>query len=314
MRLWRAKQVHIVANRLKRAKQRQVDEEIRKLHAEATELKQHSNSLLDAAKYFQKRATELPNSVLVEQFNTTVAAEIDVCIKQIRPFRLDDRKRVSVILEAIQKKNEADISHAYEFEPSGWTGVDVGAYRPSPTIVRMWVESVFSVLHRKLSEYTFDMYQPWLFDSWETDMRDLDRLARESAYRLRECLLAHWRDVLKKLAADWQRKHLELTQLADGARSDAASLVSKSDNKKREAEALNIWLQLFVTRLERDEDNGNRFEKMLLSSYGARSKQLTQSYRSQTTPSNKLLVLLALRQLQEEKDYLFSLGGTSKDD
>ncbi len=313
MRLWRAKQVHIVANRLKRARQRQVQEEVSKLHAEAEDFNERSSFLLDAARSFQKKSSKLPTAEEVERFSSTLAQQIDVHASQFHYIGLEDRKRVSVILEAIHKKTEVDISHAYEFEPSGWSNVDVDTYRPSLAMIRIWVEPVFSNLHKRLSDYAFDLYQPWLFDSYDTDKRAYERLMSESVSRLYECLRIHWQDILTRLALDWCKKRLELSHLADCARIDAAVLVSKSDDIKRKAENLNTQLQLLVTRLEKDEDNGNRFEMMLLDSYGSQSKELTKKYVSQDSTTKKLLVLMALRQLKEEKDYLFSLGGTGKD-
>jgi hypothetical protein len=113
---------------------------------------------------------------------------------------------------------------------------------------------------------------------------------------------------MHRLGKAWDLERLELREQAEVAKNDANNLSIKAQELKQVADRQEAELQVFVSRLERDEATGARFVSMLEQAYDQQVRKVTATYLTQDTPATKFVILLALRQLQDEKHYLFSLG------
>lgn len=312
MRLWRATQVHIVANRVKRAREGQARVEIDKSLTDAANIHRRSQALLLTAGNLSEKASNLPTSEQVDEFLGGLRGQLIQYLSKLRAPGAFENKTVSGLLDSLHVEVETVIRLGHAFEPAAWLGFDLNLHVPSPAIVRAWIEPSLSSFRKRLNDYTFDAYQSWLFKSYETDIAEFNRLRKDIVLGLRIKLENHWMNELHRLDEAWGRERTELHQQASVARTDAATCEVKFREMKSSAIQKEQQLQSFVTRLEQDEAKGARFVGMLEDEYTAHVLRLTADYQHQATPSAKFLVLLALRQLQEEKTSLFSLGDTGQ--
>jgi hypothetical protein len=312
MRLWRATQVHIVANRVKRGHERQVRADIQEKIESARLLEGRAQSLRQSAESLTAAAQTLPDKELTGLF----LADLPQLLGRI-PSRLPaaapyENPRVSAFFYALDENVKALVRIGQSFEPAAFDGFDPTIYAPAPAIVRSWIETHLESFRRRLNGYKLDKYQPQLFDSFEIDTAEFNRLCNECVVSLRTFLQRHWHDTMLGLVSKWESQRQSLRQQAEVARTDAAHLSSKAKEIQGDAAHKEWQLLAFVARLEKDEVKGAQFVDMLKDSYTKQARQIASTYRQQISPAAKVLVLLSLRQLQEEKMRLFSSGHTDK--
>lgn len=313
MRLWRATQVHIVANRVKRGHERQARAEIQKAIEAARTLDGRAKSLMQSAKLLIAAAESLPPKAQTEVFLINLPKQLGKMPSQLPAAAPYSDKRVSAFLDGIDENVGALVRVGHSFEPMAFDGFDPTIYAPSPAEVRNWIEASLKDFRRRLNDYKLDTYQPWLFKSFELDIADFNRLFQECVERVRTRLLRHWQNTMLGLTKEWDSQRQSLQEKAEVARADASNLTGKANELLQIAEQKERQLQVFVARLERDEAKGAQFVSMLEDSYTKQASQVAENYRQQGTPAAKFLVLLALRQLQNEKTHLFSLGHADKE-
>ncbi|MFC7409455.1 hypothetical protein [Hydrogenophaga atypica] len=313
MRLWRATQVHVVANRVKRSHEKQARAAIEKTIEVARTLEARSQSLLQTSKTLLGRAEALPTHVEIERFVENLrklAERLMMYLPSSAPY---EDKRVSAFLEALNENINALVRRGQNFEPPVFEGFEPSMYAPSPSTVRGWLDSHLDGFRQRLNAYKLDAYQPWLFKSFEQDVEEFNRLCREASERLRACLQVYWQDTIHRLGKAWDLERLTLREQAEVAKNDATNLSIKAQGLKQVADRQEAELQVFVSRLERDEATGARFVSLLEQAYDQQVRKVTATYLTQDTPATKFVILLALRQLQDEKHYLFSLGHADKE-
>lgn len=313
MRLWRATQVHIVANRVKRSHEGQARGAIEKTTEAARTLEARAQSLLQNSKTLLGRAEVLPTHVEIAQFVENLRSLAERQMMYLPASAPYENKRVSAFLEALNENINVLVRWGQNFKPPVFEGLEPSMYAPSPSTVRGWLDTYIDEFRQRLNAYKLDAYQPWLFKSFEQDINEFNRLCSEASDRLRACLLGYWQDTIHRLAKVWDLERLALREQAEVARNDATNLSIKAQELKQVADRQEAELQAFVSRLERDEATGARFVSMLEYAYDQHVRQVTATYRIQETLASKLVILLALRQLQDEKHYLFSLGHPDKE-
>lgn len=308
MRLWRATQVHIVANRVKRGHERQARADIQKLIDAATATEARAQFLGQSAKTLIAQANALPAKTQTELLQVNLSEQLKRMHVQLPASAPSENKKVSAFLDALSENLKALIRMGHSFEPAAFDGFDPAIHAPSPAKVREWIEPLMWSFRRRLNDYRLDAYHSWLFKSFEQDVADFNRLGHECIERLKACLQRHWHDTVASLIKAWDIQRQALWEQSEVAQADAAALRKKSMELTQVVQEMERQLQEFVGRLERDETTGALFVKKLEDAYAKQAAEVVDTYRQQSTPAAKFLVLLALRQLHDEKTYLFSLG------
>jgi hypothetical protein len=313
MRLWRATQVHIVANRVKRGHERQVRADIQEKMESASSLEGRAQFLRQSAESLTAAAQALPNKEQTGLFLVNLPQKLGRIPGRLPASAPYENPRVSAFFYALDENVKALVRMGHSFEPPVFDGFDPTIYAPAPATVRSWIEAYLGDFRRRLNDYKLDRYQPQLFDSFDIDIADFNRLCKDCVEGLRTFLQRHWQGAMVGLVSKWESQRQSLLQQAEVARTDAANLSSKAKEIQGVAAHKELQLQVFVARLEKDEAKGAQFVDMLKDSYTKQARQIAENYRQQSSPAAKVLVLLSLRQLQEEKMHLFSFGQADKE-
>lgn len=314
MRLWRATQVHVVANRLKRARQRHVQKQVTQFAMEAHQSAQKGEALLSIAERLTREAADLPTT---GQFNDAKnSLRADIAVKTDSKLLISDevKSNVSELLAVLHDSVQFLIRVASECEFEKLGGIDLLPDKPTPSKMREWVEPLFEPLREKLNNYIFDAYRPWLFKTFATDLADLRRLAANGREQLRAHLYDHWSSVFVQVEERIALRGKELLEQAQVAEKDALTHLLQADSTRRRGEQVSAALVEFVTRLERDEATGHRFIEMLNLAHAEQFCELKVKFESQSTPAAKFMMLLALKQLELEKAYFFHLASPGTHD
>ena len=307
MRLWRATQVHVVANRLKRARQKQVKTKIDQVLEAAKLSDLREQRLLSITESLTLEADQLPTESQFEDVKSALVERIHSQSGIAPKIPYEVRFSVEELLGLVHECVQALVRVAAAYEPQEITGIDIQKYFPTLLQVRVWVEPNFETLRQRLNSYTFDAYQPWLFNTHDNDISQLRSLAAQSLRVLREQLQLHWERALTQLQDVTQTRRLELTAQAQMARRDALTHQMQAQATRQQAQQMSATLAEFSARMERDEATGRRFVDMLKQDHAQQFNELKESFRRQPTSAGKFVMLLALEQLEKEKTDLFSL-------
>ena len=313
MRLWRASQVAVVASRLRRARHIEYEAHIQEILNESANLEKMANSLASAAAWIKQDASNLPTPERIRDFKTDLRDSITDRSRSTHWIPDEVKSKVSELLRLLHESVDDLIRTGMLYEPDSLGELRFSDHVPAPNVIRSWIEPHFLSLWQRLHAYTFDNYQPWVFKSFNRDLSDLRRLSTLGLEVLHAALYHYWESVISELSRDFENQRTQLINRAESAERDACAHRTKSVSLLTLIEDKRQDLRDFSARMERDEDTGRRFVSTLLEAFYRQVSDIRNAISKTKSPAAKFILLLARRQLEDEKDYVFSLGTSHKE-
>lgn len=302
MRILRAREVHILANKLKR-KQQQERDGIREMLQRVTRHRAETSRLREAAKRCWESSEALPREIDIEcavrELDRRLAAEVHV-----PSAATQEGKRVRDLLDGIASVEESLVEMASKFRPAPpEIASDANARLPDFVRIKNRIIDEFEPLEEQLSSYYLDRYLR--AGSWEEDSNELRMRSIAATQTVRHELRAHWSARLREFGRRTAEEYRRLTGRAIAAEREAEAESDKGAKLAEEATKRRVNLEALLRRLEEDEAKGHRFDEMLVNAFRVQRDALLEQLREPQPAASRFIGLLSLRQIRYECDDLF---------
>jgi len=308
-RLRHAAQVHIVANEHKRARQMEYEAQIRSVSADSLELEQKTHILKAAAAWTRLDSGRLPSSERVRHYQSRLRASITSSGNWANEDSAAIKYRISELLRLLHDCVDDLMRTAACCDPADLVSLSLMNHMPTIDRIRdKWLEPQLLSLKQRLESY-FDparQVSAAVPTSLDSDFSDLRRLSTLGVEVLHVALRFNWESVITTLDRDVNQQRKKAVNRINIDKDDAAGKSTGLRSFPIYLKNMQQQLKDYSTRLEHDEANGRCFLAMLAEAFELQTREIRAGLAENISSTTKLVLLLALRQLDDEKLLLLS--------
>lgn len=308
-RLRHAAQVHIVANGHKRARQMEYEAQIRNISSDSLELEQKTHILKAAAAWTRLDSGRLPSADQVRHYQSRLRASITGSGNWANEDSAAIKSRIKELLRLLHDCVDDLMRTAACCDPANLVGLSLRNHIPAIDRIRdKWLEPQLLSLKQRLESYfdpTRQVSAP-VPTSLNGDLSDLRNLSTLGVEVLHVALRFNWESVITALDRDGNQKRKKAVNRINIGKDDAAGKFTGLSSFPIYLKDMQQQLEDNSIRLERDEANGRCFLALLSDAFELQAREIRAGLAGNISSTAKLVLLLALRQLDDEKVQLLS--------
>ncbi len=308
-RLRHAAQVHIVANEHKRARQMEYEAQIRNISSDSLELEQKTYILKAAAAWTRLDSGRLPSADQVRHYQSRLRASITGSGNWANEDSAAIKSRIKELLRLLHDCVDDLMRTAACCDPANLVGLSLRNHIPAIDRIRdKWLEPQLLSLKQRLESYfdpTRQVSAP-VPTSLNGDLSDLRNLSTLGVEVLHVALRFNWESVITALDRDGNQKRKKAVNRINIGKDDAAGKFTGLSSFPIYLKDMQQQLEDNSIRLERDEANGRCFLALLSDAFELQAREIRAGLAGNISSTAKLVLLLALRQLDDEKVQLLS--------
>lgn len=308
-RLRHAAQVHIVANGHKRARQMEYEAQIRNISSDSLELEQKTHILKAAAAWTRLDSGRLPSADQVRHYQSRLRASITGSGNWANEDSAAIKSRIKELLRLLHDCVDDLMRTAACCDPANLVGLSLRNHIPAIDRIRdKWLEPQLLSLKQRLESYfdpTRQVSAP-VPTSLNGDLSDLRNLSTLGVEALHVALRFNWESVITALDRDGNQKRKKAVNRINIGKDDAAGKFTGLSSFPIYLKDMQQQLEDNSIRLERDEANGRCFLALLSDAFELQAREIRAGLAGNISSTAKLVLLLALRQLDDEKVQLLS--------
>ena len=308
-RLRHAAQVHIVANGHKRARQMEYEAQIRNISSDSLELEQKTHILKAAAAWTRLDSGRLPSADQVRHYQSRLRASITGSGNWANEDSAAIKSRIKELLRLLHDCVDDLMRTAACCDPANLVGLSLRNHIPAIDRIRdKWLEPQLLSLKQRLESYfdpTRQVSAP-VPTSLNGDLSDLRNLSTLGVEALHVALRFNWESVITALDRDGNQKRKKAVNRINIGKDDAAEKFTGLSSFPIYLKDMQQQLEDNSIRLERDEANGRCFLALLSDAFELQAREIRAGLAGNISSTAKLVLLLALRQLDDEKVQLLS--------
>ena len=308
-RLRHAAQVHIVANGHKRARQMEYEAQIRNISSDSLELEQKTHILKAAAAWTRLDSGRLPSADQVRHYQSRLRASITGSGNWANEDSAAIKSRIKELLRLLHDCVDDLMRTAACCDPANLVGLSLRNHIPAIDRIRdKWLEPQLLSLKQRLESYfdpTRQVSAP-VPTSLNGDLSDLRNLSTLGVEVLHVALRFNWESVITALDRDGNQKRKKAVNRINIGKDDAAGKFTGLSSFPIYLKDMQQQLEDNSIRLERDEANGRCFLALLSDAFELQAREIRAGLDGNISSTAKLVLLLALRQLDDEKVQLLS--------
>jgi len=308
-RLRHAAQVHIVANEHKRARQMEYETQIRNVSDDSLELEQKTHILKAAAAWTRLDAGRLPSAERVRHYQSRLRTSITSSGNLENEDSAAIKYRISELLRLLHDCVDDLMRTALRCDPADLVSLSLMNHMPTIDRIRdKWLEPQLLSLKQRLESYFDPVRQVSTLvpTSLDGDLSDLRRLSTLGLEVLHVALRFNWESVITGLDRDVNQQRKKVVININIDKDDAAGKSIALSSFPIYLKNMQQQLKDNSIRLERDEANGRCFLALLSEAFELQTRQIRAGLAENISSAAKLVLLLALRQLDDEKVLLLS--------
>ena len=308
-RLRHAAQVHIVANGHKRARQMEYEAQIRNISSDSLELEQKTHILKAAAAWTRLDSGRLPSAEQVRHYQSRLRASITSSGNWANEGPAAIKSRINELLRLLHDCVDDLMRTAACCDPADLVGLSLRNHMPAIDRIRdKWLEPQLLSLKQRLESHfdpTRQVSAP-VPTSLNGDLSDLRQLSTLGVEVLHVALRFNWESVITALDRDGNQKRKKAVNRINIGKDDAAEKFTGLSSFPIYLKDMQQQLEDNSIRLERDEANGRCFLALLSDAFELQVREIRAGLAGNISSTAKLVLLLALRQLDDEKVQLLS--------
>ena len=308
-RLRHAAQVHILANAHKRARQMEYEAQIRNVSGDSLELEQKTHILKAAAAWTRLDSGRLPSAERVRHYQSRLRASTTSSGNWVNEGSAAIKSRIKELLRLLHDCVDDLMRTAACCDPADLVGLSLRNHMPAIDRIRdKWLEPQLLSLKQRLESYfdpTRQVSVP-VPTSLNGDLSDLRQLSTLGVEVLHVALRFNWESVIAALDRDGNQKRKKAVNRIGIDKDDAAGKVTGLSSFPIYLKDMQQQLKDNSIWLERDEANGRCFLALLSDAFELQAREIRAGLDGNISSTAKLVLLLALRQLDDEKVLLLS--------
>ncbi len=308
-RLRHAAQVHILANEHKRARQIEFEAQIKNISIDSLELEQKTHILKSAAAWTRLDAGRPPSVERVRYYQSCLRASTASSGNWANQDPAATKSKISELQRLLHDCVDDLMRTAAYFDPADLVSLNLMNHLPTIGKIRdKWLEPQLLSLKQRLTAY-FDptrQANAVATTSIGGDLADLRRLSALGVEVLHVALRFNWESVITVLDRDANQQLKKPIRRLNIGNADSAVKLTESRSFPNYLESMRQQLKEYSIRLARDEAIGRSFLTMLLDAFELQVSEIRTALAESSSVTNKLVLLLALRQLDDEKELLLS--------
>jgi len=308
-RLRHAAQVHILANEHKRARQIEFEAQIRSISGDSIELEQKTHILKSAAAWTRLDAGRPPSVERVRNYQSCLRASTASLGNWANQDPTAIKSKISELQRLLHDCVDDLMRTAAYFDPADLVSLSLMNHLPTIDKIRdKWLEPQLLSLKQRLTAY-FDparQANALATTSLDGDLADLRRLSALGVEVLHVALRFNWESVINALDRDVNQQLKKSIKRLNTGNAGSAVKLTEPSSFPIYLESIRQQLKEYSNRLERDEATGRSFLTMLLDAFELQVSEIRTALAESSSATTKLVLLLALRQLDDEKILLLS--------
>lgn len=176
---------------------------------------------------------------------------------------------------------------------------------PEPGIFTAEIEKSRSRLMARLDSYLLEDYFPSISDAYENDRKFFQRLLREATIACRELLINYFELRIRLEIDEIQRKTGERQCIQTEMKQAMAHFLGNRKRIEQQQSNVESGIRQFECDMDNDIERGKQFTACLLDSFDAELQDRIQHIKQSSTPTDRLIGLMAAIQVCDEKNKLF---------
>jgi hypothetical protein len=290
--------------------------QIRNVSGDSLELEQKTHILKAAAAWTRLDSGRLPSAERVRHYQSRLRASTTSSGNWANEGPAAIKSRINELLRLLHDCVDDLMRTAARCDPADLVGLSLRNHMPAIDRIRdKWLEPQLLSLKQRLESYFDPIRQVSapVPTSLNGDLSDLRQLSTLGVEVLHVALRFNWESVIIALDRDGNQKRKKAVNRIVIDKDDAAGKFTGLSSFPIYLKDMQQQLKDNSIRLERDEANGRCFLALLSEAFELQAREIRANLAGNISSTAKLVLLLALRQLDDEKLLLLSSATNFKE-